>query len=101
MCRFPHRPDWQREILESPHAMAAKMKAKKEDRRRQSRPDWAEVQLEVMQWVLRVKLAQHFKRFGGLLRWSAPRAIVERSARDRFWGAVVGDDGVLCGDNHL
>jgi predicted NAD-dependent protein-ADP-ribosyltransferase YbiA (DUF1768 family) len=27
-CRFPHRPDWQREILDAPHAMRAKMVAK-------------------------------------------------------------------------
>lgn len=100
-CRFPHRPDWQREILDAPHALAAKMKAKKEGRRSQSRPDWDQVQLDVMRWCLRLKLAQHFQRFGGLLRWSAPRAIVERSRRDRFWGAVLEADGVLRGENHL
>lgn len=31
-CRFPHQPDWQQEILNAPHAIAAKMKAKKEGR---------------------------------------------------------------------
>jgi type I restriction enzyme S subunit len=101
LCRFPHRPDWQQEILNAPHAMAAKMKARKGGCRQQSRPDWAEVQLDVMCWCLRVKMAQHLKRFGGLLRWSAPRSIVERSARDRFWGAVLEADGVLRGENHL
>ena len=100
-CRFPHRPDWQQEILAAPHAMQAKMKAKKQGRRPQSRPDWAQVQLDVMRWCLRMKLPQHFKRFGGLLRWSAPRAIVERSHRDRFWGAVLEADGVLHGENRL
>jgi len=54
-----------------------------------------------MRWCLRVKLAQHYKRFGGLLKWSAPRAIVERSSKDRFWGAVLERDGVLRGENHL
>jgi hypothetical protein len=54
--RFPHCPDWQREILEAPHAMQAKMKARKEGRRQKhSRPDWEAVQEEVMRWCLRVK----------------------------------------------
>src|SRR5262245_53783667 len=100
--RFPHRPDWQREILDAPHAMQAKMKAKKEGRRKQhSRADWERVQEAVMLWCLRVKLAQHFRRFGGLLRRSAPRPIVERSRKDRFWGAVLEPDGVLRGQNRL
>lgn len=101
-CRFPHRPNWQKEILDAPHAMQAKMKAKKEGRRKDhSRPDWEEVQVEIMRWCLRVKLAQHIKKFGGLLRWSAPRPIVERSRKDRFWGAVLEGDGVLRGENQL
>jgi ribA/ribD-fused uncharacterized protein len=101
-CRFPHRPDWQREILDAPHAMPAKMKAKKKGRRKKHlRPDWEQVQEAVMRWCLRVKLAQHLQRFGGLLRWSAPRPIVERSRSDRFWGAVLEKDGVLRGQNHL
>lgn len=101
-CRFPHQPDWQREILEASHAMQAKMKAKKGGRRKDhSRPDWDEVQVDIMRWCLRVKLAQHLKRFGGLLRWSAPKAIVEQSRKDRFWGAVLERDGVLRGENHL
>ena len=101
-CRFPHRPDWQREILDAPHAMQAKMKAKKEGRRKEhSRLDWDEIQVELMRWCLRVKLAQHVTKFGGLLRRSAQRPLVERSRKDRFWGAVLEQDGVLRGENHL
>jgi type I restriction enzyme S subunit len=101
-CRFPHRPDWQREILDAPHAMRAKMIARRDGRRKEhSRPDWQEVQVEVMSWCLRVKLAQHFERFGGLLRRTSPRPIVERSRKDRFWGAVLESDGVLRGQNRL
>src|SRR5262249_19895484 len=60
--RFPHRPDWQKEILEAPHAMRAKMESKKEGRRKTgSREDWEQVQEEVMRWVLRVKLACHLR----------------------------------------
>jgi ribA/ribD-fused uncharacterized protein len=100
--RFPHRPDWQKEILDAPHAMQAKMKAKKEGRRKEhSRPDWEQVQEAVMRWCLHVKLAHHLQRFGDLLRWSSPRPIVERSRKDRFWGAVLEKDGVLRGENRL
>jgi type I restriction enzyme S subunit len=101
-CRFPPRPDWQQEILDAPHAMRAKMVSKKNGRRKHhSRPDWEEIQVEVMRWCLRVKLAQHFQRFGGLLRRTSPRPIVERSRKDRFWGAVLDTDGVLRGENRL
>ncbi len=100
--RFPHQPEWQKEILDAGHAMAAKLKSKKEKRRDTgSRPDWQTVNLDVMRWVMRVKLAQHFKTIGRLLRATRDRAIVELSKKDAFWGAIEGDDGVLRGENHL
>ena len=100
--RYPHAPDWQRDIVDAPHAMVAKMKSKKEGRRKTgSRPDWEAVQIEAMRWVLRVKLAQHSRTFGGVLRTSGTRAIVERSRKDRYWGAVPDKDGVLRGKNWL
>ena len=100
--RFPHQPEWQKEVLDAGHAMAAKLKSKKEKRRDTgSRPDWNAVNLDVMRWVMRVKLAQHFKTIGRLLRATRDKAVVELSKKDRFWGAVEGDDGVLRGENHL
>lgn len=85
--RFPHRPDWQKEILDAPHAMQAKMKSKKEGRRTSgSRADWQEVQVAVMRWVLRVKLVGHPREFGRLLRTTMNLPIVERSRKDRYWG---------------
>ena len=102
-CRFPHEPGWQREILEAGNAMQAKMKSKKEGRRRDhSRPDWEDVKLQLMRWCLHVKLAQHYRDFYvRLLAWTAGRPIVERSRNDHFWGAVAGEDGVLRGENRL
>ncbi len=101
--RFPHQPDWQREILDAPHAMQAKMKAKKAGHKKNhSRTDWDRIQVELMAWCLRVKLAQHYRDFYlRLLRWTAPHAIVERSSKDRFWGAVRDPDGILRGENRL
>src|SRR5215831_7329706 len=53
-CRFPHRPDWQQEIISQASPMAAKMKTRKNRRRDQSRPDWGRIDVEVIRWVLRV-----------------------------------------------
>lgn len=100
--RFPHRPDWQQEILDAPHAMQAKMKSKKEGRRKSgSRQDWETVQLDIMRWCLCAKLAYHYREFGRLLRATNSRAIVEKSRKDRYWGAVLEKDGVLRGENWL
>jgi ribA/ribD-fused uncharacterized protein len=100
-CRYPHQPEWQREIIAAPHAMRARMVAKKGARRQHSRPDWDEVKVDIMRWCLRLKLEQHFGRFFRLLKSTGERPIVERSRRDRFWGAVPSQDGVLEGQNML
>jgi len=99
--RYPHRPDWQREIINARSPMESKMKAKKEGRRRLSRADWDRVRVRVMFYCLQVKMNQHFGRFFNLLRSTGDRAIVERSRRDKFWGAVPAGDDLLCGENML
>lgn len=71
------------------------MKSKKEGRRKNhSRSDWGKIEVPIMEWVLRVKLAQHYQRISRLLRATGIRPIVERSRNDRFWGAVEERDGV-------
>jgi ribA/ribD-fused uncharacterized protein len=100
--RFPNSPEIQREIIAQGSPMAAKMMAKKEQRReRLTRADWSEIQLDVMRWCLRVKLVQNFGEFFETLMASKERPIVERSRKDRFWGAVLEDDGHLHGENWL
>jgi predicted NAD-dependent protein-ADP-ribosyltransferase YbiA (DUF1768 family) len=54
-----------------------------------------------MRWCLRIKLEQHFGEVYKLLRSTGERAIVERSRRDRFWGAVLEGPDLLCGYNQL
>lgn len=100
-CKFPKKPDWQEEILKARHAMEAKMKAKKAGRMKEARPDWDEVCVAIMKWVLRIKLASHPRRITALVRWSGTGPIVEQSKNDAFWGAIAGEDGVLRGENHL
>lgn len=100
-CRFPHRPDWQSEILAAKHAMQAKLMAYNQNRRAASRTDWDDVRVPIMRWCLQLKLYQHFGELCQVLRSTGDRTIVERSSKDRFWGAVLEADRVLRGENVL
>jgi type I restriction enzyme, S subunit len=98
-CRFPLRPDLQRLIMGEASPLAAKWKARAH--LELTRPDWDDQRVVIMDWCLRVKLAQHWERFGSLLLATAERPIVERSRRDAFWGAKLLDDETLVGQNVL
>lgn len=98
-CRFPHRPDIQKLIIGQVSPMTAKMVSK--PHRNISRPDWDEIRVEIMRWCLRVKLAQHWEKFGELLLSTGNRQIVEESYRDQFWGAKPVDTETLIGANTL
>lgn len=84
-CRFPHLPDVQQEILNQKSPMTAKMKSK--PHRKFSRSDWETVNVKIMQWCLKVKLAQNFIKFGLALEETYFKPIVEDSSKDDFWGA--------------
>jgi putative DNA methylase len=98
-CRFPHRPEIQRLIVQQASPMTAKMKTK--PYRNDSRPDWDAVRIKIMRWCLRVKLVQNWAEFGRILRATQDRAIVEDSRKDDFWGAKAVDDETLVGVNVL
>ena len=98
-CRFPHKSDVQRRIIDARSPMTAKMRGK--PFRKESRPDWDAVRVPIMRWCLRVKLAENWRNFGALLLETGNRPIVEQSLRDDFWGAKVSDDGSLVGMNVL
>lgn len=98
-CRFPHRPDVQRQIIAERSPMTAKMKGK--PHRHDTRPDWDAVRVTVMRWCLRVKLAQNWRAFGDLLLATGERPIVEESRKDDYWGAKVVDPDTLIGMNVL
>lgn len=98
-CRFPHLPDAQRRIIGARSPMTAKRLAGA--LREESRPDWVAARAAVMRWCLRVKLARHWRTFGGLLQETGDRPIVELSRRDGFWGAKPRGDGKLAGRNVL
>ncbi|MEI7636572.1 MAG: DUF1156 domain-containing protein [Syntrophus sp. (in: bacteria)] len=98
-CRFPHRPEIQRLIIQQASPMTAKMKSK--PHRKDSRPDWDTVRIKIMRWCLRVKMAQNWSEFGRLLRATGERPIVEESRKDDFWGAKAVDNKTLVGSNIL
>lgn len=98
-CKFPEDPGLQAEIGRKQSPLFAKAMARK--REDGARADWDKVKIEVMRWVLRVKKAQNPFRIKAILRDTNGRPIVERSRKDRFWGAVLEDDGYLHGENRL
>lgn len=98
-CRFPDLPDVQLLIAQQTSAMAAKMRSK--PHRSATREDWPHIRVRVMRWVLRVKLAQHMNAFGNVLLATGDSSIVERSSKDRYWGAIESEDGTLEGENVL
>lgn len=100
-CRYPDQPEWQREILAAPHAYQSKMIARKQGRLHFTRSDWNNVREDVMWYCLQLKMAQHGDKFARLLLATGFRPIVERSWRDKYWGAVEKKDGVLRGENRL
>lgn len=98
-CRFPHRPDLQRLIIEQSSPITAKRKIR--PFRQDSRPDWDKIRVSIMRWCLHVKLAQNWSRFGDLLLATGSRPIVEESRKDDFWGASPVNGGKLVGVNAL
>ena len=97
-CRFPDLPLVQHRIISQKSAMSAKMVRKPYEEF--TREDWDQVRVTLMEWCLRVKLAQHLETFGDLLWATGDRPIVENSHKDDFWGAVP-RDGSLIGLNVL
>ncbi len=100
-CRYPHRPEWQAEIMRANLPMIAKRIARKKEWIAETRSDWEEIRASVMRWALQVKLAQHPRRMRAIFEKSRRMPIVERSSKDSFWGAILEDDGVLRGENRL
>lgn len=97
--RFPDYPEIQSLILNATKPKAAKLIAR--SHLDFNRPDWNDVRVAIMTWVLRMKFCQHSVTFGKLLEATGDRAIVEFSKRDAFWGASPIQVGVLEGQNVL
>lgn len=98
--RYPHLPDVQRDILAEKSPMGSKFVSKRHTA--ETRPDWNEVRVQVMCYALTVKVSCHFDAMTALFNETGDRAIVERSRKDPFWGAILDEStGILTGQNVL
>ncbi len=98
-ARFPDYPEIQMEILKGHSGMSSKMTSKKY-RKTHTRADWREVRVDVMKYCLELKLYQNYRKLVSLLDETGEKAIVEKSHKDTFWGAIE-KDGVFEGENVL
>jgi len=101
MCRFPHLPDLQLKIQNEKSPLVAKWVSRPFIA--DSRPDWENVKLQIMQWCIQVKLAQNFSKFGEILESTGIKIIVEDSRKNDFWGAIrdKSNKDILVGSNAL
>lgn len=96
--RFPHLPDFQKQILEQDKPIAAKRLAY--TRIAEARTDWLQVNIAVMRHALRVRYGHFAAEMADAFRMTGDRPIVEISKRDAFWGAKPEGD-LLVGQNIL
>ena len=96
--KFPHDPDFQRTIGAQRSGMDAKHIAYT---RKDTVPTWDSFRADAMAFTLALKLLQHPATFGAALAGTGSLAIVERSSRDAWWGAMPDSDGSLTGRNVL
>ncbi len=99
-CRFPELPELQLQILSEYSPITAKRIGRPYIS--ETRPDWLEVNVNIMRWCLRVKLAWNWTKFHAILMATKDLPIVEKSYKDSFWGAIPTHDGsTLIGKNVL
>ena len=109
--KFTNDPDVQEQILNEASPMKAKWIANTKNHKKKNkkgnlkkvRQDWKEIQVEVMEFCLGLKLIHHWVKFGKLLRSTEDREIFEIEAREvksPFWGVVPDGDGFR-GENRL
>ncbi len=99
VCRFNEHSDIQRIIQSEKSPMSSKMKSKKFISN--TRSDWDDVRVDIMNWCIRMKLKCNWNKFGNLLLSTGDQFIVEDSHKDRFWGCVLDENNFLVGRNVL
>lgn len=86
-------------VMAQKNSMVSKMKAKKFVA--MTRPDWHDIKLDVMDYCVRLKYHQHRSVMDDVLDDTLGKPIVEKSRKDRLWGAVNDYCGNLVGENLL
>ena len=98
-CRFPHMPEVQKLIVAEKSPISAKMRSR--EYQSDTRSDWNDVRILIMEWVLKVKLVQNWETFSSILLSTDDLVIVEQSKNDDFWGAIPQYTDTLVGRNIL
>ena len=93
-------PYVQKRIIDANNPRGAKMTQKCAAKENLVRPDWEDIMLDCMLWVLELKLLQHQRAFGEVLKSTGDKLIVEKSRKDTFWGCIE-SDGMFVGKNNL
>jgi type I restriction enzyme, S subunit len=93
-------PRVQKRIIDASNPRGAKMTQKCAVKAGLVRPDWEQIMVDCMLWVLELKLQQNAQTFGRVLRFTGDRMIVEKSRKDQFWGCIQSGD-ILVGENQL
>jgi ribA/ribD-fused uncharacterized protein len=96
----PVEPRVQKRILNSKNARGAKMTQKCAVKAGLVRPDWEDIKVDCMLWVLELKLKWNPNTFGTVLKSTGSKMIVEKSRKDTFWGCLQ-DGDVFNGNNQL
>ncbi len=98
-CKFVNYPEIRRKIVNNPSPFGAKLHSRANSGF--VRIDWDAIKVPVMCWCLNMKLHQNMEKFGGLLKSTGVKTIIEYSRNDSFWGAVSHSPDVLQGSNIL
>lgn len=99
--KFPEHPLLQQSIISTPSPNSARLMSLKEYNKVKVRPDWKDIQIDVMDFCLRMKLIWNWVAFGKVLSETNHQEIRECSSRrDRFWG-ISPKNGGFVGENHL
>ena len=86
-AKFAGHTEVQRSIAAAPTAREAAALGRRKDL--PADPRWTEQRVNVMRWVIRLKLETVPELIAPLLARTGDRAIVEISPRDRYWGAAL------------
>lgn len=87
--RYPGDSELQQKIIDQNGGYSSKLASKPYRQSDKNREDWEIQKVNIMRYVLHVKLAQNFDTFGDLLTKSGTRPIVELSRRDAYWGCKI------------
>lgn len=95
--KHPNDHELQQAILDH----ASPIGAKKIAYAKLCRPDWLQLNIPVMRYLLALKTVQHNDVIVDVLRETGEFNIVEFSNKDKFWGAGYGESGSYVGINAL